>query len=118
LFVIADSINAGDNRTMALELRPNCENCDVDLPPSAANAMICSFECTFCSDCATQVLANVCPNCGGGFAPRPVRPHSDWNNGNCLANHPASTVRRHRPVDVQAHRMFAEKVSAVEPNER
>jgi uncharacterized protein len=103
---------------MALDLRPNCENCDVDLPPEAPNAMICSFECTFCSDCASQVLDNVCPNCGGGFTPRPIRPHSDWKNGNNLANHPASTTRRHRPVDVQAHRVFAEPIASVAPADR
>ena len=56
-----------------LELRPNCECCDRDLPP-AALAMICSFECTFCADCATVVFSGVCPNCGGALVQRPVRP--------------------------------------------
>lgn len=57
-----------------LELRPNCECCDKDLPPDAPDAMICTFECTFCKDCATGVLAGVCLNCGGNFSPRPIRP--------------------------------------------
>ena len=57
-----------------LELRPNCELCDVDLPPAATNARICTYECTFCADCVENVLHDVCPNCGGGFAPRPIRP--------------------------------------------
>ena len=57
-----------------LELRPNCEYCDCDLPPEAANAMICTYECTFCADCVNNALSNVCPNCGGGFVPRPIRP--------------------------------------------
>ena len=57
-----------------LELRPNCECCDCDLPPKAANAMICTYECTFCAECVNNALSNVCPNCGGGFAPRPIRP--------------------------------------------
>jgi len=57
-----------------LELRPNCECCDCDLPPEAANAMICTYECTFCADCVNNALSNVCPNCGGGFVPRPIRP--------------------------------------------
>ncbi|MFX9348003.1 DUF1272 domain-containing protein, partial [Acinetobacter baumannii] len=52
---------------MALQLRPNCEYCDKDLPPSATDARICSYECTFCADCAETKLGNVCPNCGGGF---------------------------------------------------
>ena len=71
-----------------LELRPNCEACDRDLPPASAEARICSYECTFCSDCVATLLQNVCPNCGGGFVPRPIRP------GISLAHHPPSTERR------------------------
>ena len=70
-----------------LELRPNCECCDKDLPPDATDAMICTFECTFCADCAEDVLGGVCPNCGGNFSPRPIRPAA------MLAKHPASTKR-------------------------
>ncbi len=70
-----------------LELRPNCECCDKDLPPDAANAVICTFECTFCADCANGILAGKCPNCGGNFSPRPIRPAA------MLAKHPASTKR-------------------------
>ncbi len=69
-----------------LELRPNCECCDRDLPPDAA-AMICTFECTFCAECVATVLAGVCPNCGGGFSRRPVRP------AHLLVAYPASTRR-------------------------
>lgn len=57
-----------------LELRPCCENCSKDLPNNAEEAMICSYECTFCVDCVEKVLENVCPNCGGGFERRPTRP--------------------------------------------
>ncbi len=57
-----------------LELRPSCECCDKDLPPAATDAMICSFECTFCRDCVDTRLNGVCPNCGGNFTPRPIRP--------------------------------------------
>ncbi|MDX2276206.1 MAG: DUF1272 domain-containing protein [Hyphomonadaceae bacterium] len=57
-----------------LELRPNCECCDMDLPPDSPDARICSFECTFCATCADGVLRGACPNCGGNFAPRPIRP--------------------------------------------
>ena len=57
-----------------LALRPNCECCDKDLPPDAADAMICTFECTFCRDCVDTKLGGRCPNCGGNFSARPVRP--------------------------------------------
>jgi uncharacterized protein len=74
-----------------LELRPNCECCDADLPPASDRAMICSFECTFCRDCAQGVLANRCPNCGGDFSPRPIRPAA------LLASNPPSTKRILKP---------------------
>jgi hypothetical protein len=57
-----------------LELRPNCECCDRDLPPASNAAFICSFECTFCGDCAARLLGWRCPNCGGGLVARPIRP--------------------------------------------
>lgn len=72
---------------MALELRPNCECCDRDLAPDSRDAMICSFECTFCVDCVTDVLQGACPNCGGELVRRPVRPAAK------LVNNPASTTR-------------------------
>lgn len=70
-----------------LELRPSCECCDKDLPPSSTEAVICSFECTFCADCAQNVLHGACPNCGGGFVARPVRP------ARLLQKYPASSTR-------------------------
>lgn len=70
-----------------LDLRPNCECCDRDLPPSSGDARICTYECTFCAECVETVLNGVCPNCGGNFAPRPIRPAAS------LAKDPASTVR-------------------------
>ena len=57
-----------------LALKPNCECCDKNLPPASTEAMICTFECTFCADCAGRVFGGVCPNCGGGFVARPIRP--------------------------------------------
>jgi uncharacterized protein len=80
-----------------LELRPACENCNKALPPESAEARICSFECTFCEACVSGVLSNVCPNCGGGFAPRPIRPAKNWRNETCLTKYPASTTAKHRP---------------------
>ncbi|MDE1994748.1 MAG: DUF1272 domain-containing protein [Rhizobiaceae bacterium] len=70
-----------------LELRPNCECCDRDLPPESREAVICTFECTFCAACAANVLNGVCPNCGGELVRRPVRPASK------LGQFPASTKR-------------------------
>ena len=74
-----------------LELRPGCECCDRDLPPEAADARICSFECTFCADCANGALAGVCPNCGGELVARPRRLAAR------LANNPPSTQRIYKP---------------------
>lgn len=72
-----------------LELRPNCECCDCDLPPDSSQARICSFECTFCALCTEQKLGGLCPNCGGELLVRPRRPV------NKLANNPPSSVRVH-----------------------
>src|SRR5438034_11770390 len=70
---------------MALQLRPNCEYCDKDLPPNSIEARICSYECTFCADCTENRLQNVCPNCGGGFVSRPIRPAKEWRPGLSVA---------------------------------
>lgn len=101
-----------------LELRPTCENCNKALPPNATDARICSFECTFCAACVDGVLLNVCPNCGGGFVPRPIRPAKDWKNGNFLGKYPADTKVRYRPVDERAHADFAVRVKHLPPHER
>ncbi|MBV9735464.1 MAG: DUF1272 domain-containing protein [Acidisphaera sp.] len=74
-----------------LELRPNCECCDRDLPPDAADALICSYECTFCRACGEGVLGGRCPNCGGNLVARPIRPAA------MLAKHPASLRRILKP---------------------
>lgn len=74
-----------------LQLRPGCECCDRDLPPDSPDAMICSFECTFCRDCTEQRLHGQCPNCGGELLRRPIRPAAK------LAANPPSSVRVHKP---------------------
>jgi uncharacterized protein len=74
-----------------LALRPNCECCDKDLPPQAEEARICTFECTFCADCANEKLDGICPNCGGELVKRPIRPAA------MLAKYPASTERIFKP---------------------
>jgi hypothetical protein len=70
-----------------LQIRPNCECCDKDLPNGAADAVICTFEGTFCTDCATQRLGGRCPNCGGDLVARPTRPEA------MLAKYPVSSQR-------------------------
>ncbi len=86
-----------------LELRPNCEYCDKDLPPASEEAMVCTFECTFCQDCAEKKLEFVCPNCGGDLVRRPIRP------ANLLGKFPASPKRVYKPegcATTQAARLF------------
>ena len=101
-----------------LELRPACENCNKALSPDSTEARICSFECTFCAECVDRVLHNVCPNCGGGFEPRPVRPANNWKGDNFLGKYPASIRSRYRPVDQTAHRALAEKLRGIAPDKR
>jgi hypothetical protein len=94
-----------------LALKPTCENCNQALPADSRDAMICSFECTFCRTCVTDVLDDVCPNCGGGFCARPIRPATSWKGEWYLGEHPASTTVKHRPVDAVAHRQFVAQVA-------
>ena len=101
-----------------LELRPTCENCNKILPPDSLEARICSYECTFCADCAEGLLHDVCPNCGGGFSPRPVRPAKNWKGDNFLAHDPAGTIVKHRPVDLSAHETFAVTLKLIPPEKR
>jgi hypothetical protein len=81
-------------------------------------AMICTYECTFCKDCVEKILENVCPNCGGGFCPRPIRPQNDLRNGNYLGKDPASTIVRYRPVNLEKHKTFAARIKDIPPSER
>jgi hypothetical protein len=81
-----------------LELRPSCECCDKPLPPESADARICSFECTFCANCVSEVLGGRCPNCGGEFVNRPRRPAGK------LVEFPSSTVKVFNPKCLAASR--------------
>jgi hypothetical protein len=101
-----------------LELRPNCEYCDKDLAPDVADARICSYECTFCAECVERVLGNVCPNCGGGFVPRPIRPQTERRPGVGLAKQPASTKRVHLKWDCAELAAFIQSVRDVKPQDR
>jgi len=101
-----------------LKLRPNCECCDKDLPPQATDARICSYECTFCADCVDNVLSNVCPNCAGGFAPRPIRPSTERRTGVGLGRQPASTERVHMKYPREEVIAFAKAVRDIPPERR
>jgi hypothetical protein len=98
-----------------LEIRPTCENCGVRLLPNSLDAMICSFECTFCRTCVDEKLDNVCPNCGGGFSVRPIRPARQWKGENCLMAVPASTQVTSKPVDYASHKAFAAPIKSIPP---
>jgi hypothetical protein len=101
-----------------LELRPNCEYCDRNLAPDSDDARICSYECTFCRQCAELVLHNVCPNCGGGFVPRPIRPVNAHRSGTGLAFQPASSKRvrlHHERADIE---QFVAQLRAIPPLQR
>lgn len=95
-----------------LELRPACENCGKKLPNESTEAMICTYECTFCSDCVNYILYNVCPNCGGGFEKRPHRPKKQ------LLKHPAKTETYVQPVDMKLFELLLQKNRDVKPEDR
>ncbi len=101
-----------------LELRPSCECCDRDLPPDSPDARICTYECTFCADCVDRVLANVCPNCGGGFTARPVRPRTAWRPGTGLEHDPPSTPRKRSARSPEEIRTLTERLRDVPPDRR
>ncbi|HTT07615.1 MAG TPA: DUF1272 domain-containing protein [Gammaproteobacteria bacterium] len=101
-----------------LELRPTCENCNKTLPPESTEAMICTFECTFCRKCTEDVLHNVCPNCGGGFSPRPIRPKKNWKGDNFLGKYPPSRTVKHRPVNAADHEKFSTGIKPIAPADR
>ena len=103
---------------MALELRPNCEYCDRDLPPSSTVARICSYECTFCAECVETKLHNVCPNCGGGFAPRPIRPATEWRPGLSVEKRPPSEKRRHLSFTLEEIAAHSRRIQAIPPEDR
>jgi hypothetical protein len=95
-----------------LELRPSCEHCGTNLPPDSREAMICTYECTFCKSCVENVLHNVCPNCRGGFEKRPVRPREE------LVRHPASTQEIVKPVDMEQFARLRSENEHLDPRER
>jgi hypothetical protein len=103
---------------LALALRPNCEWCDKDLPPEALDARICSYECTFCAACVEHRLHDVCPNCGGGFVPRPIRPAREWRPNLSVAQRPPSTTRVHLSYSEADVTAFSERLRGIPAAQR
>lgn len=95
-----------------LEIRLNCENCDRPLPPNSKEALVCTFECTWCTTCNDELLHNVCPNCGGGLEKRPVRPKGK------LEKYPASTKKVLNPVDLEVFIPIRNKLKDIPSEDR
>jgi hypothetical protein len=99
-----------------LEIRPTRENCNKTLPNETTEAMICTFECTFCEDCVKNVLKNVCPNCGGGEK-RPVRP-ANCATKICVTNYPVSGLIKHRPVNWEKYSVIQDIFINTSPHKK
>lgn len=95
-----------------LEIRPNCEHCNKDLPNTSTEAMICSFECTYCKTCALEIFENVCPSCSGNFVERPIRPLK------MIEKYPASSNRIFKPKELSKTKINSEKFKDVKPESR
>lgn len=95
-----------------LEIRPNCEHCNKDLPNTSTEAMICSFECTYCKTCALEIFENVCPSCSGNFVERPIRPLK------MIEKYPASSNRIFKPKELLKTKINSEKFKDVKPERR
>jgi len=101
-----------------LEIRPNCELCDKNLAPQSEEACICTYECTFCRTCVDDVLKNVCPNCGGGFTNRPIRPSTARREGLSLAHQPPSSDRVNTNYSIAEIEEFSAMVKDIPPRDR
>ncbi|WP_108869161.1 DUF1272 domain-containing protein [Aquimarina aquimarini] len=100
-----------------LEMRPTCENCNKALPNTSDEAMICTFECTYCTNCVDTILYNVCPNCGGGFEKRPTRPTNCFT-GACIEKYPTSTKIVHKPINKSKFEKVLEVFININPRKR
>ena len=103
---------------MPLEMRDKCEKCEKPLGMDSADARICSYECTFCADCVETRLHNVCPNCGGGFVPRPIRPVKEWRPGVSVGKHPPSDKRVHLKYSLDDLAAHSAKLRDIPPEQR
>ncbi|MBL4772806.1 MAG: DUF1272 domain-containing protein [Alcanivoracaceae bacterium] len=101
-----------------LEIRPNCELCDKDLPVDATDACICSYECTFCRLCVDELLENVCPNCGGGFVTRPIRPKTAYRANTSSKFQPANGIRINTKYSKSELANFCHMIKSIPPESR
>ncbi len=95
-----------------LEIRTHCESCRKVLPPESTEAMICSFECTFCKNCVEEKLLNVCPNCGGGFQQRPLRPK------NKMTKYPPKNNLHIKDYSEEKHEAYLKDYKNTKPEDR
>lgn len=95
-----------------LELRPTCEHCNKGLPNTSTDAMICSFECTYCKDCALGIFENVCPSCNGNFVERPIRPQK------AIEKYPASIKPIFKPKDLKRAKINSDEFKHISPKNR
>lgn len=95
-----------------LQIKPNCEHCNKDLPNTSSEAMICSFECTYCKTCALEIFENVCPSCSGNFVERPIRPSK------MIEKYPASTTRIFKPKEVEITKITSAIIKNISPEKR
>lgn len=95
-----------------LQIKPNCEHCNKDLPNTSSEAMICTFECTYCKTCALEIFENVCPSCSGNFVERPIRPSK------MIEKYPASTNRIFKPKDLEIAKLNTDNHKNIHPKER
>ncbi|WP_400079067.1 DUF1272 domain-containing protein [Winogradskyella sp. R77965] len=95
-----------------LEIRPNCEHCNKDLPNISIEAMICSFECTYCKTCALDIFENVCPSCAGNFVKRPIRPQKE------IKKYPASTKPMFKPKNLEKAKLNSDQFKNISPEKR
>jgi hypothetical protein len=95
-----------------LEIRPNCEHCGKNLPNTSTEAMICSFECTYCKNCAITLFKNVCPTCGGNFESRPIRPAI------MVRKYPVSKEKIIDPKDLSKAEKLITKYGNIPPEKR
>ncbi len=95
-----------------LEIRPNCEHCGKSLPNISTEAMICSFECTYCEKCVSTIFKNVCPTCGGNFEKRPIRPAV------MVRKYPATLDKLIDPKDLQKAQRLIDKYANISPEKR
>lgn len=101
-----------------LIIKPNCECCDKDLPVDSNEAMICSYECSFCKTCVDDILHNVCPNCGGGFSPRPIRPKVARRSGTSALHQLPSDKRVNTSYSIDELKAFAATAKHIAPEDR